>query len=92
MIIEKVEDGAKFPRCPDCGAVLYQESMDLSNSQKAEEERWKNCTHEFPPANRYDVTTCRCIKCGYFLGSSHIPSAHLMRCPVCATLYHVEGD
>lgn len=92
MLIEKVDDGSKFPRCPDCGAVLYQEEMELSNLQKEQEERWNNCTHEYLPASEFAWTRAECIKCGYSGGVLHIPCARLMRCPVCAALYHVEGD
>ena len=84
MIIEKVDDGKKFPRCPDCGVPLYQESEELTRKQEAQKEKWSNCDHEF------DRRVC--VKCGYSVGIYHSPMARLMRCPKCAALYHVEGD
>jgi len=87
MLIEKVEDGKEFPRCPDCGVALYQESKELSNTQKIEKEKWDNCDHEYPSGNVFS----KCVKCGFKHNISHIPMARLMRCPKCAALYHVEG-
>ena len=90
MLIEKVDDGKKFPRCLACNAVLYHESDELTHSQKATEEKWAKCDHEFVPVG-YEPRG-KCVKCGFSSHSVHIPMARLMRCPVCATLYHVEGD
>jgi len=82
FIIEKIEEDADFPQCPDCEIVLYEESKDLSNAQKAETIRWDNCDHIFEEET--------CIKCGFNIDTMHIPSARLMRCPKCGSLYHVE--
>ena len=85
MKIEKVDDGGKFPRCPDCDVPLYHESTELGNKQKTEKKRWDECDHEYSHSGGW-----YCDKCGYSMGISHIPFARLMRCPKCAALYHVE--
>ena len=85
MTIEKVNDRNAFPRCPDCGVPLYQESIELSNEQKAEEKRWDECSHNYLRSGGW-----YCDRCGYSEGISHIPCTRLMRCPKCAALYHVE--
>jgi len=92
MIIEKVDDGKEFPRCPVCGVPLYQEAKELGKKQKAQKKEWDECDHEYPPFNPYDYLHRKCVKCGYRLGVVHFPVARLMRCPKCAALYHVEGD
>jgi uncharacterized C2H2 Zn-finger protein len=89
MLIEKVDDGKEFPKCPDCGIVLCLESSDLSNAQKTEEEQWNNCEHDFPPSDAHGRFR-ECRKCGFSPHTSHILCARLMRCPKCAALYHVE--
>jgi len=86
MIIEKVDDGQKFPRCPDCGVPLYEESEELTRKQEAQKKIWDECDHE------ENYWYGKCVKCGYRLGVVHAPAARLMRCPKCAALYHVEGD
>ena len=89
MLIEKVEDGKKFPRCPDCGVPLFLERDELSNSQKEKRKIWDECDHEFDyPFTQFAV----CKKCGYRISARFIPAARLMRCPKCAALYHVEGS
>jgi hypothetical protein len=92
MIIERVDDGdILFPRCPDCGVPLYQESEELGNEQKAQKKRWDECDHEYPSTGDwYSDWHSACEKCGYCFGVSHVPTARLMRCPKCAALYHVE--
>lgn len=85
-MIEKVDDGKEFPKCPDCGVVLYQEGTELSNAQKDTERRWDECDHEFPEDELWPT----CVKCGFSLQFRHIPMARLMRCPKCAALYHVD--
>jgi uncharacterized C2H2 Zn-finger protein len=88
MIIEKVDDGKKFPRCLDCDVPLYQEGTELSNAQKYTGRKQNECQHEFPEDELWPV----CGKCGFSLHLHNIPSARLMRCPKCAVLYHVEDD
>ena len=80
--IEKIGEDVDFPQCPDCSIALYEESKDMSNTQKVESNKWDNCDHEFK-----DET---CTKCGFNFDVMHIPSARLMRCPKCGSLYHVE--
>ena len=90
MLIEKVDDGKKFPRCPDCGVVLYQESNDLTNSQKAKQAVYDGCDHVMELSGRRLNPVCK--KCGFSYQKRFIPMARLMRCPRCGVLYHVEGD
>ena len=87
MIIEKVDDGKAFPRCPHCGVPLYRESEELGNKQKAQKKMWDECDHDFQLS---DYLHPVCVKCGFSLNVRHIPVARLMRCPKCAALYHVE--
>ena len=89
MIIEKVDDGKKFPRCLDCDVPLYQESKDLTNSQKKQQKIWDECDHVMDATYRLHPV---CKKCGFSYQKRFIPMARLMRCPKCAALYHVEGD
>lgn len=90
-MIEKVDDGKKFPICPDCGVPLYQESEELGYKQKAQKKIWDECDHEWGQSKTYRLyPTEVCTKCGYHVGDVHLPVARLMRCPKCAALYHVE--
>ena len=89
MLVAKVSDGKRFPRCPDCGVVLYLEGKDLTNSQKETQKRYDECDHVMEATYRLHPV---CKKCGFSYQKRFIPMARLMRCPWCAALYHVEGD
>jgi len=90
VLIERVDDGKRFPRCPDCGVVLYQESMDLTNSQKKLQAIYDACDHVMVSGVRGVGVVCK--KCGFGYHKRFIPVARLMRCPRCAALYHVEEE
>jgi|LGOV01.1.fsa_nt_gb uncharacterized C2H2 Zn-finger protein len=88
MIIDKVEEGDKFPHCPQCAAVLYHESDELSYLQQAKKKKQDNCNHEYDLSDGHLKSVC--VKCGFDLHSFQVPAAQLMRCPKCGNLYHVE--
>lgn len=63
MIIDKVDDGKKFPRCPDCDVVLYQESDDFSYVQKAGKDELGGYGYLLGVIQVPSARLMRCPKC-----------------------------
>ena len=88
--LEKIQDGSKYPKCPDCKKPLFHIGLSYSKEREAKLDEYRNCDHEWDEESISDdgIRFNKCKKCG-FDHTDHEPYAHdkrSFRCMECGSL------